>query len=109
MHQLNLKTRTAVLQVEPVDIANWYHKGIHKDPPENGSCHYIDRLRDDQHGRPGRFNFLERFDRCVFTKEEPADSLELARILKAQFVEVRRVPVWFLRNDQGLSCLQTCI
>ena len=42
--------------LEPVDIANWYAKGIHTG--KHG--HYIDQLeRGERNKRPGRFNRID--------------------------------------------------
>ena len=65
--------------LEPVDIANWYAKGIH----EGKHGHYIDQLeRGERNKRPGRFNRID-----AHVEEEAVEAaLSKAREYKANYL-----------------------
>jgi hypothetical protein len=72
--------------VEPLDIANWYHRRKHmQDPGNPNKAHYIDgidtkedELQKDNQKRPGRYLRLQQLEHRLLGKE-PASSLEKAR------------------------------
>jgi hypothetical protein len=75
------------LLVEPVDIANFYFRGL-----QNDRGHYIDgialELSDENHQRPGRYTLLQQQEQRVFGSRDPThmytaqSSLGLARLLQ---------------------------